>query len=94
MNVKRLGHTIHSDFIHNLDWGISVAMISGNCTSLDSQHFFTEMERHKDLVMGELNYFHPLTFAAVLNKADNPNWFQAIRGGNTNCFWGVMWVEI
>eukprot|EP00957_Ditylum_brightwellii_P105521 8043702-Ditylum_brightwellii.AAC.1 len=48
MNVKRSWHTIHNDFIHNLDWGMSVAMLSGNYTSLDLQHFFTKMEQHKD----------------------------------------------
>eukprot|EP00957_Ditylum_brightwellii_P080225 6101764-Ditylum_brightwellii.AAC.1 len=38
MNVKQSGHATHNNFIHNLDWGTSVAMISGNCTSLDLQH--------------------------------------------------------
>eukprot|EP00957_Ditylum_brightwellii_P192781 14678864-Ditylum_brightwellii.AAC.1 len=94
MNTKQSGHSIHDNFIHNLDWGASVAMLSGNCTSLDSQHFFTKMKQHEDPVMGELDYFHPLAFVAKLNNAANLHWFQAIRGSNNDGFWETMWVEI
>eukprot|EP00957_Ditylum_brightwellii_P079872 6075090-Ditylum_brightwellii.AAC.1 len=52
------------------------------------------MEHHKDPVTGELDYFHPLAFAAKLNDVDNPNWFQATRGSNSNGFWEAIWVEI
>eukprot|EP00957_Ditylum_brightwellii_P042017 3181338-Ditylum_brightwellii.AAC.1 len=87
MNVKQSGHATHNNFIHNLDWGTSMAMISGNYTYFDLQCFFTEMERHDDPVTGELGYFHPLAFTAKLNDSDNPNWFQATRGSNSDGFW-------
>ena len=91
---KYNGYDRHNEFLQNLDWKDSIAVLARDTTSFQTQQFFTAIEHHQDPITGDLDEFHPLALAAKANDANTPNWFQATMGSNSDGFWEAMWLEI
>jgi hypothetical protein len=94
LRKKYTGYDQDQEHLQSLDWNQSVAALASSATSFQAQQFFTEMESFEDPITGLVDEFHPLAFVAKAADEDNPNWFEATNGSNSDGFWEAMWKEM
>jgi hypothetical protein len=91
---KSTGYDTHQKFLQTLDWEKSVAALADTSPSFSTQQFFTAMEIHEDPTDNYIEEFHPLALVTKASDEDNPNWFEATSGENSEGFWEAIWKEI
>ena len=84
----------HLEYLQTLEWEDSLTALAESSSSFSSQQFFTAIESMEDPVTGTLDEGHPLALAAKVADADNPRWYEATNGENSEGFWDAMWVEV
>jgi hypothetical protein len=94
LKKKHTGYDRNQEFLQTLDWDTSIAALAASSNSFQSQQFFTAMESQEDPVTGTIDELHPLAFATKAADEDNPNWFEATNGENSEGFWEAMWKEV
>ena len=81
--------SLNEQYLQSLDW---TAVIS----QLKEGHW-KAMATYLDLytnLNGELEWMHPLAFAAKASAEDNPKWNEAMNGPNAEGFWDAMCKEV
>ena len=68
-NIKIVAtrNSMHIEFIQNLIWSNSIAVLTNLCTSHYSQCFFTALRHYRDPITKILNKSHPLFLAAKIS---------------------------
>ncbi len=94
LKSKHSGYHSNDLFLQLLDWGTSLACLAGAASTSDANRFFTAIEHYEDPLTNILDDYHPLALAAKASDADNPRWFEATRGENSEGFWEAMHIEV
>ena len=84
----------HMGYLQTLNWKDSLHALGASSSTFESKQFFTAIEGMEDPTTGTLEEGHPLILAAKMADADNPKWYEATNGENSEGFWDAMWVEV
>jgi len=80
---------LNGQYLQSLSWSHVVT----TCQSADLNAMIASIERHSTSD-GDVEWLHPLAFAARANAEDNPTWNEAMNGPHKEGYWDAMCREI